>query len=102
METLDGGFDYDEALRRLLAHEGGYTNHPSEPGGPTNFGITLADYRRYIKPDGAVADVRALSVDQARQSCGSRLSATTPRTDSIMVSDAKSMSVSDMLAHRNQ
>jgi hypothetical protein len=22
---------YDEALRRLLAYEGGYTNHPSDP-----------------------------------------------------------------------
>lgn len=37
---------YDEALRRLLAHEGGYTNHPSDPGGPTNFGITIYDYRK--------------------------------------------------------
>jgi lysozyme family protein len=58
--------NYDEALRRLLAHEGGYTNHPSDPGGPTNFGITLADYRKYIKPDATAADVRAMSVDQAR------------------------------------
>ena len=30
---------YDEALRRVLVHEGGYSNHPSDPGGPTNFGI---------------------------------------------------------------
>jgi lysozyme family protein len=57
---------YDEALRRLLAHEGGYTNHPSDPGGPTNFGITLADYRKYIKPDATATDVRAMSVDQAK------------------------------------
>jgi hypothetical protein len=57
---------YDEALRRLLAHEGGYSNHPSDPGGPTNFGITLTDYRRYIKPDATAADVRAMSVDQAK------------------------------------
>ena len=28
---------YDESLRRLLADEGGYSNHPSDPGGPTNF-----------------------------------------------------------------
>ena len=40
---------YDEAVRRLLVHEGGYSNHPSDPGGPTNFGITIADYRRYVK-----------------------------------------------------
>jgi lysozyme family protein len=42
---------YDEALRRLLIHEGGYTNHPSDPGGPTNYGITIYDYRKYVKPD---------------------------------------------------
>lgn len=35
---------FDTALARLLAHEGGYSNHPSDPGGPTNYGITLADY----------------------------------------------------------
>jgi lysozyme family protein len=57
---------YDEALRRLLGHEGGYTNHPSDPGGPTNFGITIADYRRYVKPKAAAADVRAMRLDQAK------------------------------------
>ena len=56
---------YDEALRRLLAHEGGYVNHPSDPGGPTNFGITLADYRRYRKSDATAADVRAMKVGDA-------------------------------------
>jgi lysozyme family protein len=57
---------YDEALRRVLVHEGGYTNHPSDPGGPTNFGITLADYRRYVKPNATAADVRAMSVGVAK------------------------------------
>jgi len=57
---------YDEALRRLLVHEGGYSNHPSDPGGPTNFGITIIDYRKYIKGDGTAADVRAMTVDQAK------------------------------------
>lgn len=57
---------YDEALRRLLAHEGGYTNHPSDPGGPTNFGITVYDYRRYAKPNATAADVRAMKLDEAK------------------------------------
>jgi lysozyme family protein len=57
---------YDEALRRLLAHEGGYTNHPSDPGGPTNFGITIYDYRKYVKPNATAADVRAMKVDEAK------------------------------------
>jgi lysozyme family protein len=57
---------YDEALRRLLAHEGGYTNHPSDPGGPTNFGITIHDYRKYIDASGGAADVRQMTVEQAK------------------------------------
>jgi len=57
---------YDEALRRLLAHEGGYTNHPSDPGGPTNFGITIYDYRKYMKPNATAADVRGMKVDEAK------------------------------------
>jgi lysozyme family protein len=57
---------YEAALARLLAHEGGYTNHPDDPGGPTNFGITIADYRRYAKADATAADVRAMPVDAAK------------------------------------
>lgn len=57
--------NFDACLRRLLAHEGGYSNHPSDPGGPTNFGITLADYRRYVKPGATAADVRAMQVGEA-------------------------------------
>src|SRR5579885_3783714 len=57
---------YDESLRRLLAHEGGYTNDPADPGGPTNFGITIFDYRKYVKPDATAADVRAMKVDEAK------------------------------------
>lgn len=34
--------NYDECLRRVLAHEGGYVNHPQDPGGETNHGITVA------------------------------------------------------------
>ena len=57
---------YDEALRRVLEHEGGYTNHPSDPGGPTSYGITIADYRRYVKPNATAADVRAMRLDEAK------------------------------------
>jgi lysozyme family protein len=57
---------YDEALRRVLAHEGGYSNHPADPGGPTKYGITIHDYRRYVKRDATAADVRAMSKDEAK------------------------------------
>jgi lysozyme family protein len=58
---------YAASLDRLLRHEGGYTDHPSDPGGPTNFGITLADARRYWKGNATAADVRAMPLDVARR-----------------------------------
>jgi uncharacterized protein (TIGR02594 family) len=41
------GADFEAALAHVLDMEGGYTNDPADPGGPTNFGITLADYARF-------------------------------------------------------
>ena len=58
---------YDEFLSRLLVHEGGYTNHPADPGGPTNFGITIYDYRKYVKPGATAADVKAMKIEEARR-----------------------------------
>lgn len=58
---------YDDALARLLAHEGGYTNHPADPGGPTNFGITIYDYRKYVRPHATAADVKGMKVEEAKR-----------------------------------
>jgi lysozyme family protein len=51
---------YEEALARVFADEGGYSHHPSDPGGPTNWGITIADARRYWKRNATAADMRAM------------------------------------------
>ncbi len=37
----------DEALQFTLKWEGGFTNHPKDPGGPTNFGIIQRRYDEY-------------------------------------------------------
>jgi lysozyme family protein len=55
----------DMAIRKILEHEGGYVNHPNDPGGPTNKGITLATFRSFIKRDGTIADLKALTTQQA-------------------------------------
>ena len=44
---------FSEAIERILEHEGGYINHPSDPGGATNFGISL----RWAKQQGMEVDV---------------------------------------------
>lgn len=35
---------FDTAFDRLLGSEGGYVNHPSDPGGETNWGISKRSY----------------------------------------------------------
>lgn len=43
---------FDEAFDLLIGHEGGYANHPSDPGGETMWGITARVARQagYIGP----------------------------------------------------
>ena len=35
---------FEEAFTRLIGHDGGYVNHPSDPGGETKFGISKRAY----------------------------------------------------------
>jgi lysozyme family protein len=64
---------FEIEIPRVLAHEGGYVNHPSDPGGETNRGITD---RLDGKIDGLVdldgdgdgdVDIRGLTEDQAKE-----------------------------------
>lgn len=54
-----------EAIKKTLAHEGGYVNDPHDAGGATNKGITIATFRRYVKPNGTIADLKRLTTEQA-------------------------------------
>lgn len=38
---------FDDAVVRVLKHEGGFVDHPSDPGGATTFGITVAVARQH-------------------------------------------------------
>lgn len=58
---------FDDAFARLLGHEGGYSNHADDPGGETNWGITIAvaranGYRGSMK-DMPVAEARRIYLD---------------------------------------
>lgn len=37
----------DDAIDRVLMHEGGLSRHPADPGGATHYGITRAEARRH-------------------------------------------------------
>lgn len=59
-----------DIAEEIVAREGGFVNDPDDPGGATNFGVTIHTMRRLgldLTGDGAVsvADVRALTRAQA-------------------------------------
>lgn len=56
------------ALALMFGHEGGYSNHPNDPGGPTKYGIThrtLAAHRGVRKVE--AWEVKALSLREAEE-----------------------------------
>lgn len=55
----------ETCIPRILEHEGGYVDHPRDPGGATNKGVTIATFRAYVKPNGTVDDLRKLTTEQA-------------------------------------
>lgn len=51
---------YQSAINQVFKSEGGYTNEATDPGGPTNWGITIHDARQFWKPDATADDVRTM------------------------------------------
>lgn len=49
------------SLKRLLGNEGGYVDHPKDPGGATNYGIT----ERVARAHGFQGDMRNLPISMA-------------------------------------
>jgi lysozyme family protein len=56
----------DAILDAILAHEGGFSNHPFDSGRATNFGITQATLSEWIGRPASEHDVRNLTVGVAR------------------------------------
>ena len=50
---------FDYAIQKLLKKEGGYVDHPADPGGRTNFGISQRSYPHL--------DIKHLTEDQAKE-----------------------------------
>lgn len=40
--------NFDKSFRKLLVHEGGFVNHPADPGGRTNLGITQRVWEEWV------------------------------------------------------
>lgn len=53
---------FDEAFTKLLDHEGGYSNHPDDPGGETMWGVTL----RVARANGYLGEMKNFTQEQAK------------------------------------
>lgn len=51
--------NWDKCLQAILHHEGGYVNHPKDPGGETNLGVTKRVYEEW----GGTKDMKELTFE---------------------------------------
>ena len=51
--------NFTKCLELVLHHEGGYVNHPEDPGGETNLGVTKRVYKEF----GGTKDMTELTVE---------------------------------------
>lgn len=59
--------NYNKSLDRVLVYEGGYVNHVSDPGGPTNKGIVQRVYDGYRRRKGSeLRSVRDITMAEVR------------------------------------
>lgn len=58
-ETSTGRFE--ACLPLILKHEGGYVDHPKDPGGATNLGITQATLTEWLGRPATKTEVKALA-----------------------------------------
>lgn len=55
--------DFNRAFDLLITHEGGFNNHPDDPGGATMYGVTEV----VARAEGYTGPMRELSLDFAKQ-----------------------------------
>jgi len=55
--------NYAVCLDRLLEHEGGYVNHPDDPGGRTNKGITQRVYEKYLERSVTKQEIKDIPIE---------------------------------------
>lgn len=52
---------FERALSIVLLHEGGYVNHPDDPGGMTNLGVTARTWSEWVGHTATEPEMRRLT-----------------------------------------
>jgi lysozyme family protein len=53
--------NFEPCLALMLAHEGGFVNHPQDPGGMTNLGVTKRVWEEWVGHEVDEKQMRALT-----------------------------------------
>ena len=53
--------NWGNAFKMMLASEGGYVNHPSDPGGMTNLGVTKRVWEEWVGRESNEKEMRSLT-----------------------------------------
>jgi len=53
--------NFARSLALVLKSEGGWSDNPKDPGGATMKGVTIANFRRYVKADATKDDLRHIT-----------------------------------------
>ena len=56
--------NWDNAFKLMLKSEGGFVNHPSDPGGMTNLGVTKATWENWVGRESDEAEMRGLTPEK--------------------------------------
>ena len=58
--------NFEKCLELVLRHEGGFVNHPKDPGGMTNLGVTKKVWEEWV---GHPVDEKTLDLDVRNLGC---------------------------------
>lgn len=58
--------NFDKCLGYVLEHEGGYVDHPEDPGGRTNRGITQKVYEKHLDRPVTEEEMKELPLEHAK------------------------------------
>ena len=58
--------NFDKCMEMLLHHAGGFVNHPSDPGGMTNLGVTKSTWDHFYGDDIDEERMKNITVDDIK------------------------------------